>query len=311
MHVNYVEDNMTKQPELNENNWLRRFLLGGMGVLGVFSPSSDGVSKEPTPSTALQSWISDSRRKQGQVGYSIAELSQKPETTVLYAAHRSHRSHASHYSSTDGHRSHYSSYSTPQGTPSPTPRKETTPKQALPIKETTPKQVLPIIVTPKPKEDPNNISTKTSQKTVGTVKINDKLIIEAKTGIVKSIISPRVFILEDSTIVELAGTKQQVFSEVLDSSTYRASAMASLTKWISGKHVRISTLNGRNAYVFVFPNELECYCVNLEMIREGQLLVDGDSNICAYSVLIQAQKEAMSKKIGIWTKEAEKNETQK
>jgi len=267
--------------KLYKNPWLRRSFLGGIGVLGTISSFPEDAAKSPLPSTAMQSWISDARRKEGQDGYSIAELGQQPSGLIQFAAHRSHRSHASHFSSATGHRSHYSSYTATPQSPAKDP-----PRQIEENKKTD--SNLP--------EIPKKVVTVASKE-------NGKLVIEAKTGTVKSIISPTAFILEDATIVELIGAKEKKLSSPVDDANAHASAQASLTGWVSGKSVRINFLEGNKAYVFVFPNELECYCINLEMIKEGKLVVDSNTSIYARNVLLKAQREAQSKDLGIWKKE--------
>lgn len=274
---------MGKWSKLFRITWLKRYFLGGIGVLGALLPFSDrnNASKNPAPSPALHRWISDAQQKEKRDGYSIAALSEQSSALSPFAAHRSHRSHASHYSSQGGHKSHYShysSYNTPQE------QKKTPPKEQ-------PKE---------PKEEAPKASAKeTAEK---TEKKNPNVLIEAKTGTVKSIISPKVFILEDSTIIELAGVKTKMSLSTKEDAQSMASAQASLTGWIKDKPVRYFILDGNKAYVFVFVNELECRCINLELLREGRLIVDDNPNIYAYKVLLMAQQEAKDKAIGVWSK---------
>ena len=75
---------------------------------------------------------------------------------------------------------------------------------------------------------------------------------------------------------------------------------------IFGPTKAAARIEGNKAYVFVFLNELECRCVNLELIREGLLRADSDTSIYAHHVLLQAQKEAQDKGRGIWGKKSER-----
>lgn len=276
---------MGKLSNLYRNVWLKRFLLGGVGVLGAFSRFSDHTAEKPTHSTALQTWISDVQRKEKRDGYSIAALSEQPSIWKILAAHRSHRSHASHYSSRSGHRSHYSHYSSYNATPKDTP---------------------------KAVEEKKVESRKVEKKKVEKKKEDVKpIIVETKNGTVKLVVSQTKLFLKDSTIVELIGVKANTFSETdfSDSKEVEAAAKAakkSLTMWVKGKPVRYIFLEGNKAYVFVFLNELECRCVNLELIREGLLRADSDTSIYAHHVLLKAQKEAQDKGIGIWNKKSDR-----
>lgn len=269
---------MAKSSNSSWNVWLRRFVLGGVGALGILSSSSINMAQRPTPSAALQAWIADSRRKEKQDGYTITALSRQSSSLLRFAAHRSHRSHASHYSSRSGHRSHYSHFSS-YTSPVKPPKKQEEKKKPVPV--------VPPIQEKKP--------TTADKKDV-------KPKIEVKTGKVKSVISQTVLILEDATIVELIGVKAKKFSDLQKETVAAASARSSLTKWVKGKSIRAIFLEGNKAYLFVFLNELECRCVNLELIREGVLIADSDTSIYAHHVLLKTQKDAQKKGVGVWSK---------
>lgn len=280
---------MTKKQK--KNNWIRRFMLGGIGVLGGLSPYSDATSNGPTPSSSVQLWISDSRRKDGVKGYSISELVRQPSAPIHYAAHRSHRSHASHYSSQGGHQSHYSSYNSSEGsqrTPvkTPPPKDETPPKESV-----TPKTTTPVV-----KKEAEPVNEKQS----------GKVIAEAKVGVVKTVVSPTVMILEDSTVVRLAGVKKQTQEDEKAEHEVAVKTRVEVEEMVKGKTVRVATLYNKNSYVFVFPNELECYCLNLELVKEGKLVVDSESAVYGLPVLIKAQNDAQSKGVGVWEKKEKK-----
>lgn len=278
---------MVKSIHLSRKHWMRRFVLGGLGVLGVFPTSANNAAESPAPSSGLQAWISDAKRKEARNGYSVAGLRGQTGNLLRFAAHRSHRSHASHYSSQTGHRSHYSSYSNPA-----TPKRPTVP--------TTPK---PPIAAPKPrveKKEPTTNSLQPIQKGALATKTKQNDVLsknQAKTGTVKFIPSPSVIILEDATIVQLIGVKEKQFSDIQKKTLAYARASASLTKWVKGKSVRVVFLEGNKGYVFVFPNELESRCVNLELLREGVLVADEDTSIYAHHVLLKAQQDAQKKRL--------------
>ena len=274
--------------------WVQRAFLGGLGVWGAvsFLPAEVNNRNAP-PSPAVQSWISDAKRKQKQQdGVFIAELSQHPDNLVKVAGHRSHRSHASHYSSASGHRSHashFSSYSAPSQTP-PANDQTPPPKKQNPSSQDRSKRV----------EEKKQPDKESSPKSEVAEQENGKLIVESKTGIVKSIISPTSFQLDNAYIVELLGVQSKTSADSIINSKHYAAAKASLANWISGKSVRICLLDGNKAYVFVFINELECRCVNLELLRDGKLITDGSTDIPAYSLLIAAEQDAKAKKTGVW-----------
>jgi endonuclease YncB( thermonuclease family) len=100
----------------------------------------------------------------------------------------------------------------------------------------------------------------------------------------------------------LVGVRDRPSSDPTEAATTAALAHASLTKWVTGRPVRAIFLKGNKAYLFVFLNELECRCVNVELIKEGALIADDDTTTYAHHVLIEAQKEAQAKGVGLWKK---------
>ena len=291
---------MARLSNLFKVGWLRHISVGFVGLVGALSLGQSEATQQADGSTALEAWIADARRKGRQDGYSIAALSAQSTKAVQLVGHRSHRSHASHYSSQGGHRSHYSHYASYVAPVQP-PKQDDTRKKA----DSNPVRVpVPVPVRPPAGAD-KSLSPSVAPKPVEAIKGTKdgvKPLVTGKSGTVKSILSSSALALDDSTIVELAGVRDLSSSDQAEAATAAALARASLTKWVTGKPIRAIFVKGSKAYVFVFLNEVECRCVNVELIREGVLVADDDTTTYAHHVLVEAQKEAQNKGVGLWDK---------
>jgi endonuclease YncB( thermonuclease family) len=152
--------------------------------------------------------------------------------------------------------------------------------------------------------DIKKISTQENEK-IPIQEISDgSFFVEAKKGKVKSIVSTTSIMLEDATTtLQLAGVKNNTSTNIEENTATVAVARTAITNWVFKKQIRYISVDGNKVYIFVFPNELECRCVNLELIREGRLKCDNDIFIPGYTALLSAQSEAKANGAGVWSKQ--------